>query len=103
MSIVASDWRPMPRNTLQGFLTLTLTPSGIVLRECSLHIRGVKRWIGLPSKPQLDSAGQHRTDPATGKKLYSVIVEVAGRIERERFQKSALAAVDQLLGKAGAP
>jgi hypothetical protein len=27
--IVASDWRPMERNTLRGFLTLTLSPSGI--------------------------------------------------------------------------
>jgi hypothetical protein len=103
MSIDASDWRPMQRNTLLGFLTLTLTPSGIVLRECSLHVKGEKRWIGLPSKPQMDAEGRHRTDPDTGKKLYNPIVEIAGKEQRERFQKAALAAADRLLGKGSAP
>ena len=46
--IRASNWRPMLRNTLQGFLTLTLSPSGVVMNECSLHEKGDKRWIGLP-------------------------------------------------------
>ena len=77
---------------------MTLAPSGIVLRECSLHVRGDRRWIGLPSKPQLDTEGWHRVDSGTQKKLYTPIVEVTGKAERERFQKAALAAVDKLLG-----
>jgi hypothetical protein len=64
MSIVASDWRPLAKNTLQGFCTLTPSPSGIVLRECALHERDDgRRWIRLPSKAQIDTEGRHRSDP----------------------------------------
>jgi hypothetical protein len=101
--ISASHWRPLVRNSLQGFLTLRLEPSGIVLRECSLHVNGEKRWIGLPSKPQIDAEGRHRQDPASGKKLYVPIVEITGTAERERFQKVALEAIDRLLGKGSTP
>ena len=95
--IVASDWRPFERNTLKGFVTLTLKPSGLVLRECSLHEKNGQQWIGLPGKPQIDSEGRHRKDPTTGKPAYTPIVEIAGKAERERFQAAALAAVDKLL------
>jgi hypothetical protein len=101
--IAASDWRPMQRNTLRGFLTLTLQPSGFVLRECSLHENDGKRWVGLPSKPQIDTDGHHRKDAATGKPLYAPVVEIAGKVAREQFQSAALAAVDKLLGRGSVP
>ena len=97
--ITATDWRPVTKNTLRGFLTLKLAPSGLVLKDCSLHEKGDKRWIGLPSKPQLDSDGRQRKDAATGKPLYTPSVEIVGKAERERFQEAALAAVDRLLGR----
>ena len=98
--ITASDWRPISKNTLQGFCTLTLSPSGLVLKECSLHARpDGKRWIGLPSKPQIDSEGRHRKDPATGKLPWTSVVEIAAKIERERFQRAALFAIDKLRGE----
>ena len=98
--ITAADWRPVTKNTLLGFLTLRLAPSGLVLRECSLHQKDDRRWIGLPGKPQLDAEGRQRADPTTGKRLYAPIVEIAGKAEREAFQLAALAAVDRLLGGA---
>jgi hypothetical protein len=92
----------MVRNTLLGFLTFTLSPSGIVLRECSLHQHpSGRRWVGLPSKPQIDPEGRVRKNP-NGKTLYAPVVEIVGKAERERFQTAALAAVDKLLGKGGA-
>ena len=97
--IAASDWREVVKNSLQGFCVLTLSPSGIVLRDCSLHERDGKRWIRLPGRPQLDSEGRHRKDPATGKALWLPVVEIKGKAERERFQNTALAAVDKLRGK----
>jgi len=97
--IAASDWREVVKNSLQGFCVLTLSPSGIVLRDCALHERDGKRWISLPSRPQLDSEGRHRKDPATGKALWLPVVEIKGKAERERFQNTALAAVDKLRGK----
>jgi hypothetical protein len=93
--IVASDWRSVERNTLRGFFSLKL-PSGLVLRECSLHEQGEKRWVGLPGKPQLDEDGRQRIG-ADGKKLYTPIVELS-RERREAFQVAALAAVDRCSG-----
>jgi hypothetical protein len=101
--ITASDFRSRLSNTLRGFFTLTLAPSGIVLRECSLHEKDGKRWISFPSKPQLDTEGRHRTDPNTRKKLYASIVEIPDRAAREQFQGAAIQAVDKLLGKGSAP
>jgi hypothetical protein len=92
---------PLTKNTLQGFVTLTLSPSGIVLHECSLHQKDGKRWIAFPSKPQIDSEGRLRKDPSTGKPLYSSIVEIIGKEERRSFQTAALAAVEQLLAGGG--
>jgi hypothetical protein len=98
-NIVAEDWRPLdpPRNTLGGFVSLRL-PSGIVLRDCSLHVQGEKRWIGLPGRPQLDPEGRQRID-LVGKKLFAPTVEIPNPARRERFRKAALAAVDRLLGR----
>ena len=99
--IRASDWRAMQRNTLQGFCTLHLEPSGLVLRDCSFHRRDDGReWIGLPSKPQIDRDGNHRQDPKTGKPAYVAIVEIPDKDRRERFQAAAIAAVHALLGEA---
>ena len=97
--ITASDWREVVKNSLQGFCVLTLSPSGIVLRDCALHERDGKRWISLPSRPQLYSEGRHRKDPATGKALWLPVVEIKGKAEREKFQAAALAAIDALRGR----
>jgi hypothetical protein len=96
--IRASDWRPMPRNTLRGFVTLTLSPSGLTLRDCTLHQKEARQWIGLPGRPQVDRDGTPRKDLATGKLLYVAVVEIPDKTARERFQAAALAAVRELLG-----
>jgi hypothetical protein len=101
-AIVASDWVPIERNTLRGLCTLRL-PSGLVLRDCSVHQQGARRWIGLPGRPQIDTEGKHRTDSATGRKLYTPTVEIPDPARRERFQAAALAAVDRLLASEAAP
>jgi hypothetical protein len=96
--IRASDWRPMGRNTLVGFVTLELQPSGLVLNDCSFHRHhDGKEWVGLPAKPQLDRDGGHRKDAHTGKVLYTPVVEIKGKEARERFQEHAVAAVHALL------
>jgi hypothetical protein len=98
--IVASDWRPVTKNSLAGFCTLELNPSGLILRDCSLHERPEgRRWVALPAKPVLDSSGMHRKDPATGKPLWLPVVEIKGKAERQRFQNAALAAIDKLRGE----
>ena len=99
-AVIASDFRVVEKNTLRGFFTLAL-PSGLVVHDCSVHEKGGKRWVSLPARPQLDG-GQVRKDAATGKVLYAPVLEFTAREKREAFQRAALAAVDELIGK-GAP
>ena len=103
MKIVATEWREIVSSTLRGFVTLVLTPPGIVLRDCSVHEHRPRRWICLPVKPLLDSEGRQRVHPTTGRKVNFTVVEIKSKNERAQFQIEALAAVDRLLGKGDAP
>jgi hypothetical protein len=87
---LALDWKPMQRNTLQGFVTIVL-PSGLRIRECSLHEKNGKRWVSLPGKPWT------RQDGTTS---YVAILDFADDEARFRFQRLALAAIDEMLGGA---
>jgi hypothetical protein len=69
-----------------------------VVNDCTLHEKGVRRWIGLPGKPQIED-GKHRKDPATGKGLYAPVVEIPSRQVRDKFQEQAIAAVDRMLAE----
>lgn len=74
--------------------------SGLVINDCTLHEKDDRRWIGLPGKPQIED-GRQRTDPATGKGLYTPVIEIPDRDARSKFQELALAAVDRLLHTGG--
>jgi hypothetical protein len=96
--IRASNWRPLVRNTLQGFVDLELAPTGLALRECTFHRHEDGReWIGLPGKPQIDRDGTPRKDPITGKLLYTPLVVIKDKAARERFRDAAIAAVHRLI------
>ena len=51
--ITATNLRPVVKNTLTAFCDFQLEPSGLLLRECSLHCKNGKRWVGFPGKPQV--------------------------------------------------
>ena len=101
--IRASDWRPLARNSLLGFVTLSLEPSGIVLHDCTFHSKDGREWVGLPGKPQVGKDGQLRKDQATGKVLYAAVIEIPDKEKHTQFQKAAVSAVRHLLGERGAP
>ncbi len=95
--MVASAFRPMVKNTLQGFFDLTLQ-SGITIKECSWHRSetGDKEWVGLPGRAQIDKSGVARKD-ANGKILYSPAVTIDDRTRRDKFNSQALAALAALI------
>ena len=57
-TITITDFRPLRRNTLRGYATIRIDE--LKLSVCDLaiyeHSNG-SRWVGLPAKPVLDSAG----------------------------------------------
>jgi hypothetical protein len=91
VGIVASDWEPVEKNTLRGFCTLTFLRTGLRIHRCALHTKGNARWIAFPAR---EWTGQD------GAKRYAILIEFANRAAKDRFQRLALAAVDQLLAAA---
>lgn len=86
-NIFVSDWKPCNRNTLQAFLSLTL-PSGLIIRNCTLHQKNGSRWIGLPGR-------QYAKDDRST--TYSAIVAFTTKDVQREFQAQALYAVDRFL------
>jgi hypothetical protein len=84
---VASEWKAMEKNTLRGFVTLEL-PSGLRIKDVSLHEREQARWISLPAIPWTGM---------DGKTNYRAVIDFTSEDARRRFQGLALKAIDLLL------
>jgi hypothetical protein len=98
MKIVATNFRPLPKATLRGFVALALDPSGLVIKDCTVHRRDDGcEWIDMPGKPQLDQEGRQCRDEA-GKALYTNLIDFADKAAGERFQAAAIEALKVLRG-----
>jgi len=82
-----SNWKAHEKNTLQGFLSLTL-PSGMVIHNCTFHRQGEARWIGLPSRQYAKDGGSI---------AYAPLIEFATKDAWERFKAAALEAVERFM------
>jgi hypothetical protein len=102
LMIETPDHRDAATNAPRASLNLSLTSSAIVSKECNRHEQDGNRWISLPLQRQIDLETQDGKDPTTGYPVYVPIIETRGKVERARFLRAALGAVDQLLRR-GAP
>jgi hypothetical protein len=80
---LAVDWHPVEHNTVKGFFSLVL-PSQMVLRSCSLHVRDGQRWVSPPGRRSNNGS-------------YEMLIDFASKDARDRWQRLALDAVDELL------
>lgn len=80
------DFRPMVKNSLQGFFTLEL-PSQLVLIDCSYFKKPHGgRWISLPSR---------KTTRRDGSTSYESMVEIRNKHTMKIFTDLALDALDR--------
>jgi hypothetical protein len=98
--MIASNWRAMRSGMRIGLFDLTLA-SGLVLAGCGLFEKDGKRWVGLPSCRQVGRDGAALLSPKTQRPVYRDCVKIPDSAVREKFQRQALAAVDQLLNRGG--
>jgi hypothetical protein len=84
-----TDWRPRQNATLHGFFSIIL-PSGLVIRDCSLHRKGDRRWIGMPA----------REYEVQGERKFAPIVAFVDRAAEDRFRLHALDALDRYFAEA---
>lgn len=80
-----SNWKTLERNTLRGFFTVAM-PSGLILHNCSLHIKNTSRWVGLPSQKYTDKNG------TIG---YTAMVEFTSREAADKFRDLVMEALEE--------
>jgi hypothetical protein len=96
MKIVATNFKPVSKNTRKGFVDLTLLDAGMVLNETAWHEKD-----GSNGSPP---AGRSYADKATGEVKWTNLVEFTSREAKAAFQSAGLVAVHKLtLLKGSAP
>jgi len=90
--IVASNWRPVGKNTLVGAADLTVTKWRFTFRGCLWHRKGEREWISFPAKEWTDKDGNRK---------FSSLGEFVSHGDARRFSELAIAAIKQIAG--GAP
>lgn len=96
MPVTLIAWRPLTKGTLLGFATVRLGKS-LIIRDCPVHNAlandGVRCWVALPGKAQIDRNGQTLKD-ARGKTKYVAVLEWADRETADRFGDAVIAAIE---------
>jgi hypothetical protein len=82
------EFKPLRRNTLLGFCVVEM-PSGLVIRDISIHQKAGKWWAGLPAKPVLDAEGRHVNNHA-GHKQYAALLGWRSRELADRFSAAVV-------------
>lgn len=77
------EWRTFRKNTLRGFAVIEL-PSGLIVRDVTLHEKAGKWWAGLPARPVLDAEGRHVANHG-GHKQYAAVLGWRDRDLADRF------------------
>jgi hypothetical protein len=83
------SFRRVNKGSLRGFGNVEL-PSGLILKEVSVHVSHGKQWALLPSKPMVDRDGNLLRD-AGSKISYASVVEWAIPALRDEFSQSRAA------------
>ena len=88
MNIEITSFTPYRENTtLQGFLSVLLTETGLEIRDIALHQKSGKRWLQLPAKPY---------KKPDGSKGWSYILNFHKKEHFNKFQEVTLKALDTL-------
>lgn len=91
MKLTCTDWRPLNRNTLQGFAAIKIEDLGLLVRDVAVHEKAGRRWAQLPAKPQIrDGAAVVGPD---GRVTYFPMLEFDSRPRRDAFSNAVCVAI----------
>ena len=85
--LVCVAWKPVRRNSLQGFADLLLPRAGLVLVECSYHEKDGAAWCNPPAREIRDASGAR-----TG---WKDAVTFRDKAARRAWSDAAVAAVQE--------
>jgi DNA-binding cell septation regulator SpoVG len=83
--IRCTKFTALEKGALRGFCELILD-GGMVIHDVMVLESNGKRWVNLPSKPQLDKDKNPRKDEA-GKPIYTPIVSIPDRAPARAVQQ----------------
>jgi len=84
------NFRKVEKGTLKGFFTVKLPKISLEIRDCSLHAKDGRFWVGLPARPY---------DKEDGSQGWAYIVRWVDKKVYEHFQKEVLEALQLDQGK----
>jgi hypothetical protein len=90
---LVDSYKPLIRNTLRGFVRVTM-PSGLAIRDVTIHEQNGSRWASPPSKPVLNADRAIQRDP-NGKIRYAQMIEFATAEARSRWSAGVVQAVER--------
>jgi hypothetical protein len=91
LTVICSDWKPLQRNTLQGFASVEVVEMGLVIRDVAIHQKNDRAWAAPPSVPWIKDDRVVRDD--AGKIKYSIILEFPRKEVRDAFSAAVIHAV----------
>jgi hypothetical protein len=93
MPVVLLGWKPLRRNTLQGFASIRLGAT-LKIHDVAVHRHeNGRRWAQLPAKPILQADGSVKRD-GSGKVQYAPLLEWSDRAASDRFSEAVIEAIE---------
>ena len=89
--ISISNWKPLRRGALRGFVTATF-PSGMTVHEVSIMQSNGRAWASPPSKPMVGKDGKLLVENS-GKAKYTPLIEFVSKSVRDRWSDAVLASL----------
>lgn len=84
MNVMLRDYREYEKNTLKAFVTIEILDIHLVIKDCTVHQKDGRAWIGFPGRKYIDGDGNE---------AWTNILEFKDDAAREDFRKAAVSAV----------
>jgi hypothetical protein len=91
MTITCDAWRPLRKNTLQGFASIIIAEVALKIHDVAIHAKGDRTWAALPARPWVK--GTEVVTGDDGKIQYSPILEFDRKEVRDAFSAAVIKAV----------
>lgn len=88
-TVECRGFKPFEKNTLRAFVTLKISPPGLVVNDICLHTKNGRRWLSFPARP-------YQQDNTT---RWLPIVLIEDREVLQQFQAAGLEAIDRFAAR----
>ena len=88
--VVASNFKPIGKNTLKAKADLDVLQWRLKIRGVMWHVKGDSEWIAFPSREWVDKDGNRQ---------FAVLLEFSDKDVERRFKAAGLAAMRKLAAR----